>query len=159
MSFYTDVIQRDPRFNSPAECRDPMLLEPHFRQVIADIIADAARRGLTLEHGETFRSEARQEWLFAKGLTQIREVGVHHFGLACDLLLIRGGRYDPVGAHYVFLEKLCAAHPCPWGPTISGIDWGEPNQPHSFRDWDHVQCCTIDQQPALFSGQWYPNVP
>ena len=159
MSFYTDIIRRDPRFTSSAECRDPGLLDPHFRAVVEAIVAGAAAKGLTLEIGETFRSAERQKYLFAKGVTQLCHVGVHAYGLACDLLLITGGKYDPLGTHYGFLAGLCAAHPCPWGPTIWGGDWGEPQKPHSFRDYDHVQAIAVARQDALFDGAWYPAPP
>lgn len=159
MSFYTDIIQKDLRYHSPLACYDPALLHPDFRQVVQDIIADAAAMGETLHIGETFRSQARQAYLFSKNLTQLRTVGVHGYGLACDLIRLVNGKYDPVGQDYAFLIKLCAAHPCPWpnAQTISGADWGLPNQIHTFRDWDHIQAVTIAQQPALFSQEWYPS--
>ena len=156
MSFYSKVIQKDPRFHSPNACYDPALLFPPFRAVVEAIIHDALVAGYTLHIGETFRSEARQQMLFAKGLTQIRQVGVHNFGLAADLILMVNGRYDPVGTHYEFLVDLCAKRPCPWGPTVSGIDWGQPDRPHSFRDYDHIQGVILAQQPALFAGTFYP---
>jgi hypothetical protein len=40
---------------------------------------------------------------------------------------------------------------------ISGYDWGHPEQAHSFRDSDHVQRCTAEQQTDLFAGQSYPE--
>jgi hypothetical protein len=158
MSFLTDVIQKDIRFNSTAECRDPTLLEPHFRTVVEAIIADAASHGWKLEIGETFRSKARQEYLFAKGATELKDVGVHGYGLACDLLYINNGKYDTIGPHYSFLMGLCKVHSCPWGDTVWGGNWDEPNLPHSFRDWDHIQAITLAEQPKLFSGEWYPEV-
>lgn len=156
MNFYRSTIVPDPRFKSSQACYDVALLEPNFRKVITDIIADVASRGITLHTGETFRSQARQFYLYSKGLSHLAHVGVHNFGLACDLSLITNGEYDPVGEHYAFLLDLAKAHPCPWGPTVSGIDWGS-GTPHQ-EDWDHLQGVTIAQQARLFAGTWYPTV-
>lgn len=158
-NFFTEVIQRDPRYKSPNACHDTALLEPRFRAAIEAIVLDAARMGHRMQIGETYRSVQHQQWLFAKGRTKLRNVGVHHFGLACDLLMSHpDGSYDPVGEHYAFLVDLAKAHPLPWGPMISGIDWGTPPaSAHTFNDWDHLQGVTIPQQPALFAGTWYPG--
>jgi hypothetical protein len=158
-NFYTNVIQKDPRFATTDAVTDPALLEPRFRAAISAIIADAAALGHRLKIGETYRSVQHQQWLFAKGRTKLRNVGVHHYGLAADLLMIdAAGHYDPVGEHYAFLVDLAKKHPLPWGPMISGIDWGTPPaSAHTFNDWDHLQGVTIAQQPALFAGTWYPQ--
>ena len=41
MSFYTDVIKKDPRFNSTAVIKDVSLLEPGTRVAIAKKIGRA----------------------------------------------------------------------------------------------------------------------
>ena len=149
-TFYTDVIQTDARFHATAECRDLALLEPATRAAVAAIIADAAAEGIELFVTETYRSAERQEMLFARGSTQLHTVGVHHFGLAADFAKMIDG-VASWGGDWGFLCKLAVAHGC-----ISGGDWGEPAVAHSFRDFDHVQACTLAQQPALFAGSWYP---
>jgi hypothetical protein len=87
-SFYTNVIMNDPRFNSTKRIADPELLEPVTRDLVQAIITDAAVNGLKLMIFETYRSQARQIALFNQGATKLKQVGVHHFGLACDLVRI-----------------------------------------------------------------------
>lgn len=154
MSFYTDVIQRDPRFTSAAPCRDTALLEPGFRAALAALIADAAAlSGIRLIVTETFRSQALQEHDFQIGASQLRTVGVHHYGLAADVARIEGGKADWTAKDYWFLGPLCAKHGLVWGG-----DWGNPADRDAdiFHDWDHIQAVTVEQQDGLFSGAWYP---
>ena len=153
MTFYTEVLQQDPRFTSPDPCRDMALLEPVTRANVQAIIAQAAAMGHTLHVTETFRSQARQEALFAKGATQLRHVGVHGYGLACDFVLIGpDGSADWDGADYSFLRDLANAN-----GMISGQDWGDSTIPHTFRDMDHSQRVNVSDQTRLFSGAWYPD--
>src|SRR5579864_5708257 len=93
-NFYTDVIQNDRRFNSTEPVRDENLLEPHFRAEADAIVTEAANSGTQLQVIETYRSQERQAVLFAQGATQLRRVGVHHYGLACDFGIVRNGQID-----------------------------------------------------------------
>lgn len=151
MSFYTEVLQRDPRFQSPAPCRDTALLEPVTRAAVAAIVADAAALGIILCVSETYRSPARQAALFAKGATQLRTVGVHGYGLACDFYKLIDGRASWAG-DWAFLRDLARVH-----GMISGLDWGVPRIAHDFVDPDHIQRVAVDDQPRLFAGTWYPD--
>lgn len=151
-NFYRDVICKDQRFNSPQACHDLGLLEPVTRAAVVAIIADAAKMGHVLVPVETYRSQARQLYFYQKGLTKLRNVGCHGFGLACDLALVSGGKYDSVGTHYLFLRHLAEEH-----GLISGADWGRPDQEHSFRDFDHIQRCAMHRQSNLFASRWYPD--
>src|SRR5579862_5961696 len=90
-NFYTDVIQKDPRFKSASRIADLALLEPVTRANVQQIIADAATAGIKLMVFETYRSQARQAALYAQKATQLKTVGVHHYGLACDLVKDVGG--------------------------------------------------------------------
>jgi hypothetical protein len=150
-NFYIDVIQKDPRFNSPQSIRDVNLLEPITRAAVASIVADAAVLGIKLIVTETYRSANRQAVLFQQGATQLKEVGVHHYGLAADFAKIIGGAASWAG-DWAFLRDLAGKH-----GLISGLDWGAPGATHSFVDPDHVQRCPVAQQTALFSGAWYPD--
>lgn len=151
-NFYTDVIQKDHRFNSVQPVTDLELLEPVTRTAVDAIIQAAASLGHRLVPVETYRSVDRQKHLYATGATQLRDVGVHHYGLACDLALEDGGKYDPHGQDYTFLRTLAEQH-----GLLSGIDWGLPGQSHTFRDYDHVQRIAELRQPALFASTWYPD--
>lgn len=155
-NFYTDVIARDPRFDSPLPCRDVALLFRGFRAAVAALVADAALMGIALIVTETFRSTALQAHDEAVGASELK-VGVHHFGLAADFARVEAGKADWTAKDYFFLGPLCEKHGMVWGGN-----WGDPaNLPEDpgFHDWVHVQFCTVDEQAALFAGVWYPNAP
>ena len=63
MSFYTDVIQKDPRYHSTECIRDLDLLEPWMRAAVVKFENIAKSMGHQLVATETFRSSARQEQL------------------------------------------------------------------------------------------------
>lgn len=150
-NFFKDVIMKDSRLNSVACISDPNLLEPITRQLVSDIIAAAKAQGINLMIFETYRSQARQKHLFDTGKSKLEKVGVHHYGLACDIVLDVHGN-PSWDSDFAFLGKLVHTHKMIWGG-----DWGTPNQHHSFIDADHVQRCRIKRQDALFAGTWYPD--
>lgn len=153
MSFYSDVLQKDPRFHSASPIRDVSLLEPGTRAAVARLIVLAHEAGHELQVGETYRSQALQTLDFERHATQLRQVGCHGYGVACDLRMLVNGVYDPNGSHYAFFQGLCRQV-----GLISGIDWGTPHACHNFHDWDHVQRVPVFRQNALFAGTWYPPV-
>src|SRR5271170_5821746 len=145
-NFFLDVIQTDPRFNSTTIVKDTALLEPITRASVLGIITDAESLGVDLMIFETYRSQARQQSLFNQGATQLRQVGVHHYGLACDLVKNVGG--DPSWkGDFSFLGTLAKNHGLIWGGN-----WGTPNVKHNFIDAVHVQRCSVSDQAGLFSG-------
>ncbi len=152
-SFYQDVITTDSRFASPLRCFDLALLEPVTRTAVQALLAAAkSELGKDLMVWETYRSQIRQAALFAQGATTLRTVGVHHYGLACDIV------YDVAGSpswkgDFTFLGVLSKRFGFVWGG-----DWGQPDIEHSFRDYDHVQRCTLADQSKLFAGEWYPGL-
>lgn len=143
-NFYTDVIRKDPRFKSVQVVDDMALLEPVTRKIVKQIIADAAEAGVKLMVYETYRSQARQTKLYKKGATKLETVGVHHYGLACDLVRNIGGEPSWKG-DFKIVGKLAKKYKMIWG----GV-W-------KFRDEYHVQRCTVARQKSLFSGAWYPD--
>ena len=150
-NFYTDTITKDSRFHSTGPVADASLLEPVTRNLVQAIIADAKTHGIELMIFETYRSQERQSLLFDQGATKLKQVGVHHYGLACDLVKSVGGHPSWKG-DFSLLGHLAHQHGLIWGG-----DWGNPNVRHTFVDDDHVQRCTIARQAALFSGRWYPD--
>jgi hypothetical protein len=151
MSFYTDILAKSPVFHAKMPIRDVMLLEPVTRDAVQKIIKFAGQEGVTLQVLETYRSQELQEAYFARGATQLKTVGVHHYGLACDLGIVIGGQVN-WKADYSILGKYAAQFGLVWGG-----DWGTPSAPHSFRDYDHVQRIAVADQAKLFSGAWYPD--
>src|SRR5580693_5523581 len=110
---------KDIRFHSTDVVKDVSLLEPGTRAKVAQMIVLAHQAGHELRVGETYRSQARQTQLFEKKLTELRTIGCHGFGVACDLQLWINGVYDPRGQDYTFFTQLCEKV-----GLISGIDWG-----------------------------------
>jgi hypothetical protein len=150
-NFYQDVIMKDPRFHSKNPVADPNLLEPVTRAAVEAIIDDAAAHGISLMIFETYRSQERQALLFEQKATQLRTVGVHHYGLACDIVKSINGVPSWKG-DFSFLGPFAKAHGLIWGG-----DWGTPNILHTFHDMDHVQRCSVAMQAGLFRGDFYPD--
>ncbi|HEV3038755.1 MAG TPA: M15 family metallopeptidase [Candidatus Angelobacter sp.] len=150
-NFFEGVIQQDSRFHSMQPVNDPMLLEPKTRAAVDAIIADAAAHGVALMIFETYRSQERQALLYSQHVTQLKTVGVHHYGLACDLVKRVNGEPSWKG-DFSLIGQLAKGYGLIWGG-----DWGRPDIPHSFRDYPHVQRCSIIDQAKLFRGEWYPD--
>lgn len=150
-NFYQSVIMADSRFNSTKRIADPELLEPTTRELVQAVIADASANGMKLMIFETYRSQARQIELFNQGATKLKQVGVHHYGLACDLVKDIHGQPSWKG-DFSLLGSLARHHGLIWGG-----DWGTPGSKHSFVDTDHVQRVTLGRQARLFAGTWYPD--
>jgi hypothetical protein len=152
MSFYTDVIVKSPHFSDNDRVSDLDLLEPATRQAVQTIVAQAKSiYGFDFLVFETYRSQNRQALLFSQGATKLKVVGVHHYGLACDLVKSINGQPSWKG-DFGFLGKLAKANGLVWGG-----DWGHPQTPTNFPDSDHVQRCSIAIQHDLFAGSWYPD--
>lgn len=153
-NFFTDVIRKDRRYNSAKPVDDVELLEPTFRAEVMAVIAAAHAKGIDLRCTETFRSQALQQHYFDKGTTKLRTVGVHHYGLACDLVEYRAGK--PIWNrpdNYAFLGPIARNAGLVWGG-----DWdGNPKTSHTIYDGYHVQRVLLGDQPRLFSGEWYPD--
>lgn len=152
MTFYADVICKSPLFRTTKQVSDPGMLEPVTRAAVQAIIADAKAMGHDLRLLETYRSKERQAVLFQRHATKLKQVGVHHFGLAADLGLYVNGKYEGRAEPYRFLIDLCQKH-----GLISGLDWGAPKAKHTFIDAGHVQRVTVKDQPRLFAGNWFPG--
>jgi hypothetical protein len=149
--FYSEVIVKDARFRSAARISDTSLLEPMTRQLVERLVASAHQIGYEVMVYETYRSQERQQGLFNSGATKLRAVGVHHYGLACDIVRVVGGEPSWKG-DFTFLGQLAESCGLIWGG-----DWGAPNIKHSFIDSVHVQRCTVARQGDLFAGVWYPD--
>lgn len=147
MSFYSDVIQKDPRFHSTSRVVDLSLLEPVTRASVQAILAASPTPIMVFE---TYRSQERQAILYAQKATELKTVGVHHYGLACDL--VKNIMGDPSWkGDFTFLKKLAEDNGLLWGG-----DWGNSTIIHSFVDEDHVQRINVADQNRLFAG-WYPD--
>lgn len=149
--FYNSVVVRDPRFNSSSRVQDLNLLEPITRSLVQRVLASARQMGIELMAFETYRSQQRQQELFSQGASKLQKVGVHHYGLACDIVRVAGGEPSWKG-DFSFLGELARSSGLIWGG-----DWGDPTLKHTFVDPVHVQRCTVARQAELFAGTWYPD--
>src|ERR1700693_5786283 len=87
-NFYEDFIAGG-HLQTAARTSDTEMLEPVTRLAVASILAAAkAELGLALMVWEAFRSQLRQEQLFAKKATELEHVGVHGYGLAADIVKV-----------------------------------------------------------------------
>lgn len=150
-NFYTDVIAKDPRFNTTRRVADLGLLEPITRAAVVAIVAEAKVQGHNLIVFETYRSRERQRELYDQGVTKLWNVGCHHFGCACDLVKLVDGEPSWDG-DFGFLGKLAEKHGLIWGGN-----WGHPKRHNSFVDACHVQRIRVEDQGDLFSGEFYPD--
>lgn len=144
-------ICSSPKFYCADRIDSLDLLEPGTASRVRRIILAARAENIYLAVFETYRSKVRQMLLFEKGATELRNVGTHHFGVACDL--VRVEQSAPVwDGDYAFLGRLARVYGLIWGG-----DWGKPNVANRFVDSFHLQRCAVSRQPALFQEQWYPD--
>jgi len=95
MGNFYDTIRNSPYFGHDTICKDVNMLEPGTRAAVLDLMADAKSQGIDLRVLETYRSQTRQSALFAKRATQLRTVGCHGYGVACDFGVFVNNTYQP----------------------------------------------------------------
>ena len=61
MSFFTDIVEKDPRFTSSQRIHDLVLLEPVTMAAVQKIVKYSRVLGFDMMVFETFRSTARQQ--------------------------------------------------------------------------------------------------
>lgn len=144
MSFYADVICKAPEYHSTIRVSSLALLEPITRAAVVAIVAEANAAGNHCDVFETYRSQELQEIYFKRGATTLETVGVHHYGLACDIVCRVAGDWSWKPS-YAFLGPLAKKHGLIWGGNWS-----------RFKDMDHVQRIILDDETRLFANAWYP---
>jgi hypothetical protein len=128
MSWYKEYIQKSKFFGTTRRAVDLEWLYPPFRAKIETLLEKAKAAGLDVMVFETYRSQARQAQLYKQGATKIKTNGMHHFGVACDIVF-----------------KTPAGNPTWKGPWESlgaigrgcGLYWGGDWK--SFKDSPHFQ--------------------
>ena len=144
-NFYQDVIVQHPFYHIKIRVAILDLLEPVTRLAAVKLLQQASDLGVTLRIIETYRSKERQEMLYEQKATQLRQVGVHHYGLAFDVAVIRNGVADWKAENYAFLKPLAMRNNLVWGGN-----W-------QFKDLGHFQRVSVKDQPKLFAETWYPD--
>jgi hypothetical protein len=75
--------------------------------------------------------------LFAQGAAKFKTVGVHHYGLACDIVKDIGGEPSWKG-DFKFLGRLAKKHKLIWGAA-----WGSPAS-----NRDSMTACMSNAAPS-----------
>lgn len=82
--------------------RDKTLLAPFFLKRLQLALDECHKAGIEIEMFEGFRSEDRQDWLYAQGRTREGKIvtkarggqSFHQYGVACDLCFKWGGKWQ-----------------------------------------------------------------
>ncbi len=131
-NFYTDLISQDSRFESITAIADPSLLEPMTRQIVERLLASARAMGIEVMIYETYRSQPRQQSLFNNGATELRTVGVYHYGLARDIVRVVGGEPSWKG-DFSFLGQLAPSSGLNMGRRLGGSSYETQLHRHCAR--------------------------
>jgi len=143
MNWYEEKIKNNKYFLSEEIISDVNMLYPRFRFLILRLFAEAKREGLNVRIYETYRSQARQRVLFERGHSELVKNGMHHFGIASDVVFldekdnyIWRGDWDKLGAI---------------GRNL-GLYWGGDWK--TFKDNPHFQLvpATSEDQYRIISG-------
>lgn len=144
-TFYDRVIRPHSLYRAAGRVWTPSLLEPVIRGYVDALLSGMLVAGHPMMVWETYRSRERQAALYAKGKTKLKDVGVHHYGLAADLVFDVDGEPSWRGPWSVF-GGLARSYGLTWGG-----DW------KAFVDMPHVQRIEVRDQKRLFAGEFYPS--
>ena len=111
-----------------ATIRDLNELIPYVRVNAEKWIAQCKAAGLDVRVSETYRSDARQAYLYAQGLSTVKTTGAHGFRVALDFFFVEGGKTSYPAAKMAAAAQIAKALGFEWGG-----DWT------SFKDMPHLQ--------------------
>lgn len=152
MDQYQEKIKSHPQYTNAQLVADVDILYPPFALSVLKIFARACESGLRLCIYETYRSQERQLELFNRGVTKLKNNGMHHFGIAADIVFLKGNNqpsWDPQH-EWAKMGDL--------GKNLSlfwGGDW------EGFRDLPHFQLieATVPEQAKIINGNYPPYDP
>lgn len=149
MSWYSDKIKINPAYILTQRVNTPDILYPPFGCSLIKLFATARSEGLLICIYETYRSQERQLELFNKGATKLKKNGMHHFGIATDLIFL-----DPHGNpswdakyNWARMGKIGQSFGLVWGGS-----WSD------FVDKPHFQLipATVSAQARIIA-EHYPS--
>jgi hypothetical protein len=146
-NWYKDYILKQTKYvNTLRIAKDLDWLYPPFRERVECLLKLLADSGLRMMVFETYRSQARQKSLYSKGATKIKENGMHHYGMACDIVFATKKGNPTWNGDWAKFGSI--VH------RIPGIYWGGDWK--SFQDCPHVQGCaaTVDAQNEIRKGNY-----
>src|SRR3989338_2334322 len=148
MNWYEDGIKKHKQYKLTSLASDVDILHPQFAFCILKLVINAHKEGLRVCIFETYRSQERQLDLFNKGKTKLSKNGMHHFGVATDVVF-RTEKNQPIWhGNWEALGKIGKEFGLFWGG-----DW------ESFRDYPHFQLipATVGDQAKIINGDYQPH--
>lgn len=104
---YISRIITSDRYLSPNPVRDTYLLFPPFKTLLDELITLYTQNSNDeIYILETYRSNTLQLAYYNRGASKIRSNGMHHYGIAVDLVRGKSGKYLDYKLNYVLLRKL-----------------------------------------------------
>jgi len=87
---FTNVIKKSTEYKTDtlSMVRNPALLEPIFGRKIDTLCENVLNKGVKVKRMETFRSNANQLAAYNRGASKVKAYGMHHFGIAQDILCL-----------------------------------------------------------------------
>ena len=109
-------------------CRDLNELVPYVRVRAEQWIQRCQAAGLDVRVSETYRSDARQAYLYEQKLSTVKVTGAHGFRVALDFFFVESGKTAYPTAKMTAAAQIAKSLGFEWGG-----DWT------SFRDMPHLQ--------------------
>lgn len=147
MNWYQDKIKQHKQYQSLKVISDIDVLYPPMAFLIIKLFINAYKEGLKVCIFETYRSQERQLDLFNKGTSKIKSNGMHHFGVATDIVFRNEKNYPIWRGSWDVLGKI--------GKDL-GLYWGGDWK--GFIDCPHFQLipATVADQAKII-GYQYPE--
>lgn len=148
MNWYEDGIKKHKRYQFTDLASDVDILHPQFAFSVLKLFINAHKEGLRVCIFETYRSQERQLDLFNKGKTKLSKNGMHHFGVATDIVFRTEKNHPIWQGDWAALGKI--------GKEL-GLFWGGDWE--SFRDYPHFQLipATVSDQAKIINGDYPPH--
>jgi len=145
MNWYNNKIKAHPNYNSKKLTVDIDILYPPFAFLVIKTFALSRSEKLRICIYETYRSQGRQLDLFNQGKTKLSTNGMHHFGVATDIVFLNEKSQPSWDGKYNWkrLGEIGKSLGLTWGG-----DWG----------WDnaHFQFIPVKAQAKIVSTN-YPT--
>lgn len=149
--------------------KDITLCHPKLQLLAAKMIEECEKQGLKIKIGETFRTAAEQEELYAQGRTKPGSIvtnakgssysSQHQWGIAFDFYRNDGkGAYNEEGQFFIKVGKAAKAVGLGWGGDWTSI----VDKPHVYlTDWGSTpkKLKELYKTPEAFMKTWETEEP
>lgn len=149
--------------------RDITLCHPRLQELAAELIEECSKQDLRIKIGETYRTVAEQNELYAQGRTKPGNIvtnapgtsysSMHQWGIAFDFFRNDGqGAFNESGRFFERVGAIGVGLGLEWGGNWKSIK----DRPHfQLPDWGSASS-TLKRQygtPEKFMKTWPTNVP